>query len=329
MKKILCLAGMLALVAAFGALSFGAGRTFTNNTGGPVTGIRITFSDMVWITSYDRALFPTQDPVGVASEITFSGGQLPSLGQFRIAWGEEYATVLLYNWISGSGSSSHVEYPTAFGIDYAHPEKYLPQGEQSKISNPAMLDSLRGREKSLAHLGEIYQWLHREFSFYSAGGATIGKVTGDDLLASRRLRGCTDCTLVYAAVVRELGYPALMVGGLNIEWIQRFQKGEQGGIVGHAFVEVFLIDRWILIDSTNGPYVESGYDPANPALRDPRGSYYGVSSTGYRVMSKGVDTRACGIHSTEENSQAALSFARRVDVTSVTYPAYVWKTFAG
>ena len=142
MKKILCLAGMLALVAAFGALSFGAGRTFTNNTGGPVTGIRITFSDMVWITSYDRALFPTQDPVGVASEITFSGGQLPSLGQFRIAWGEEYATVLLYNWISGSGSSSHVEYPTAFGIDYAHPEKYLPQGEQSKISNPAMLDSL-------------------------------------------------------------------------------------------------------------------------------------------------------------------------------------------
>ena len=328
MRKLLSFAGMVGLVAALGLVSLAASRTFTNDTGGPVTGIRITFSEMVWITGYDKTVFPTQDPVGVVSEITFSGGQLESLGQFQVTWSEEYATVLSHNWLSGSGSSSRVQYPTAFGINYAHPGWHLAQGEQSQISNPAVLDSLRGREKSLAHLGEIYQWLHRRFTGYSAGGATIGKATVDQLLASRRLGGCHDYALVYAAVARELGYPALMVDTANVEWIKRFQKGEQGPHVGHVFVEVFLIDKWVLVDPTGGPYVENGYDPTKPAFREAGGGDYGGASNGYYAMWKGIDTRACGVHSNEDNTHAMDSFARQVDVTTVTYLAYVWKVFA-
>jgi len=328
MRKLLSFAGMVGLVAALGLVSLAASRTFTNDTGGPVTGIRITFSEMVWITGHDKTVFPTQDPVGVVSEITFSGGQLESLGQFQVTWNEEYATVLLHEWITGSGAPSSSRYQTAFGIDYAQPEKYLAQGEQSQISNPAVLDSLRGREKSLAHLGEIYQWLHRRFTSYSAGGATIGKATVDQLLASRRLGGCHDYALVYGAVARELGYPALMVDTANVEWIKRFQKGEQGPHVGHVFVEVFLIDKWVLVDPTGGPYVENGYDPTKPAFREAGGGDYGGASNGYYAMWKGIDTRACGVHSNEDNTHAMDSFARQVDVTTVTYLAYVWKVFA-
>jgi len=36
-------------------------------------------------------------------------------------------------------------YQSAFGIDYGHPEKYLAQGEQTRLSNPAIIDSLRGQ----------------------------------------------------------------------------------------------------------------------------------------------------------------------------------------
>jgi hypothetical protein len=100
------LVSSVVLVLAFSVLSLAATRTFTNNTGGPVNGIRITFSDMVWITSYDKVLFPTQEPAGVASEIAFGSGQLPNLGQFTIAWSETYASVVHFTWLSGSGSAS-------------------------------------------------------------------------------------------------------------------------------------------------------------------------------------------------------------------------------
>jgi hypothetical protein len=93
-------------------------------------------------------------------------------------------------------------------------------------------------------------------------------------------------------------------------------------------VEVFLIDRWILIDSTNGPYVEQGYDPAAAAFREPGGGAYGGSSTGYYVMFKGIDTNAYGIHSNAELTQAMDALARRVDAGAMVYPAYAWKRFS-
>jgi len=106
MQRLVSSAGLVSLVLAFSVMSLAATQTFTNNTGGPVNGIRITFSDMVWITSYDKAVFPTQDPVGVVSEITFSGGQLANLGQFRVTWSEAYANVVSFTWLGGSGSPS-------------------------------------------------------------------------------------------------------------------------------------------------------------------------------------------------------------------------------
>jgi Transglutaminase-like superfamily len=316
------------IVATSVAVAFGASQMFTNNTGGPVTGIQITFSDMVWIASYDKTVFPVQDPVGVVSEITFSGGQLANLGQFVVAWGEAYASVISFTWIASSGIPSNPRYPTVFGIDYSHPAMYLTQGEQSLISDPAMFDSLRGRLNNLAHLGEIYRWLHSEFEPYSTGGATIGKVTVDQVLASRRLSGCHDFALVYAAVARELGYPALMVDTANVGWISRFRNGEQGPLVGHVFVEVFLIDRWILIDSTSGQYLGRGYDPAHPIFSEPGEGYYGGTSTSYCVMWKGADTRAYGINSNEELHCAMESFAQGVSLAIVAYPAYIWQVFA-
>ena len=52
--------------------------------------------------------------------------------------------------------TTSTSYPTAFGIDYAHPEDYLEQGEQSQISDTSVLDSLRSEEQNMAHLGDIF-----------------------------------------------------------------------------------------------------------------------------------------------------------------------------
>jgi hypothetical protein len=288
-----------------------------------VIGIHVTFSDSVRIATYDKAVFPTQSPKASSSEFAFSGGELQVGGRFKVSWGNEDVTVLSFEWTGVSSTAGGPQYSTAFGIDYSHPELYLAQGEQTRISNPAALDSLRGRQKGVAQLGAIYTWL-RKFETYSARGATIGKATVDEVLASHRLSGCHDFALIFAAVARELGYPAVMVDTASIDWIGRFQRGEQGSHVGHVFVEVYLTDRWILVDSTSGAYVERGYDPTNSVFRETQSG----SSVGYYVMFKGIDTNAYGIYSNSELTQAMDSLARNVDVSAIAYPAYQWKVFS-
>jgi hypothetical protein len=66
-----------------------------------------------------------------------------------------------------------VVYRPAFGIDYTQPQPYLAQGEQSRISDPSVLNPLRTSGQSMGHLGDIYRWLKREFTTYRAGGRTI------------------------------------------------------------------------------------------------------------------------------------------------------------
>lgn len=222
-----------------------------------------------------------------------------------------------------------VNYQMAFGINYARPEEYLAQGEQTQISNPALLDPLRTQEQSMAHLGDIYRWLQSEFTRNSAGGGTIGVVTVDQLLAERQLGGCHDYALVYAAVVRHLGYPAVMADSYSIAWIEQFQAGEPGRQhIGHVFVEVYLAGKWVLVDPTNGWYVEDGYDPADPVI-PLRGAIAGSSDEiyGFYVGRKGSDTWACGFTSVSELTQAMDELARQLDLEAIAYPEYVFEHF--
>lgn len=318
----------MALVSALGLPAAGVTQTFTNSSSGSVTGIRVVFSVSVRIASYDKAVFPNQDPTTESSEFTFSGGELQPGGKFKLSWTNEEASIESHEWLGGAGASGSPKYPTAFGIDYSQPQLYLAQGEQTRISNPAAIEWLRGKPSGLPQLGAIFEWL-RKFDAYSGGGVNIGKATVDEILSSRRLSGCHDFALVFAAVARELGYPAVIVETADVAWITHFRKGDEGPHVGHIFVEVFVTDRWILVDSTRGNYVDRGYDPSNPVFRAPGGGYYGGTTTGYYVMWKEVDTVASGIHSNEENTAAMDAFAAGVDPATVTYPRYTWKRFSG
>jgi hypothetical protein len=223
---------------------------------------------------------------------------------------------------------TRIYYQPAFGIDYAQPELFLEQGEQSQIPNPSVLDGLRAGEQSLENLGKIYHWLKSEFTPYKAGGRTIGVVTVEELLESRRLGGCHDHGLVYAAVARELGYPALMARTSSIAWMEGFQAGKKGPHIGHVFVEVFLDGRWVLIDSTNGWYVEEGYDPTDPVI-PLKGPIAGSNEEiyGFYVERKGIDTWGFGIHSPEESTKAMDELANRLDLGSIEYPEYTIQRF--
>ena len=214
-------------------------------------------------------------------------------------------------------------YSSAFGIDYGQPEKYLAQGEQTRLSNPAIINALRGKAPSLAHLGEIYFWIKREFTTWTAGGATIGVATTDQLMTERRLGGCHDWGLVYTSIARELGYPTVMIDAAGIAWAKRFRNGEKGGYAGHVFVEVFVGGKWVLIDSTNNWYVETSYDPVNAIVPLNMGN----EKEGMFVMRKGVDTRGYGIRSNSELTRLMEDSARTLKIESLVYPPYNFLRF--
>ena len=219
-------------------------------------------------------------------------------------------------------------YQAAFGIDYANPDQYLEPGEQTNISSPEVVDPLRSDEKSISHLQRIFQWLKKEFEPYSAGGNTIGVVTTDQLLEEGRLGGCNDHGLVYVAVARELGYPAVLVITNSIAWMELYQMGEAEQYVGHVFVEVYLDGRWVLIDSTNGWYVEEGYGPSNPVI-PLQGSIAGSSEEvfGFYVTNKGIDQWDMGIRSRSDRYVTMEEVASLIALESLEYPTYTFESF--
>ncbi|MBM3129174.1 MAG: hypothetical protein FJ009_11205 [Chloroflexi bacterium] len=220
------------------------------------------------------------------------------------------------------------QYTSAFGIDYGAPEKYLAQGEQTRLSNPKVIDALRGKPQSIAHLGEIHAWIRHGFSAYAAGGAWIGKITTDQLMTERRLSGCHDWGLVYASIARELGYPAVMIDASSIVLARELQAGKRMAWYGHVFVEVFVEGKWVLVDSTNNWYVDQGYDPANsiiPLKAVIPGS--DQNTYGYYVMRKGVDTWGYNIRSVTELNNLQSQTGLQLDLKKIAYPPYNLQRF--
>lgn len=224
--------------------------------------------------------------------------------------------------------AANQRYTSAFGIDYGQPEKYLAPGGQTHLSNPQVIDSLRGKPQSIATLGEIYFWIQRGFKPWSAGGATIGVVTVDQLFAERRLGGCHDWGLVYATIARELGYPAVMVDTMSIMWVKQVQSGQKVAYDGHVFAEVFVDGKWIIVDSTNNWYAENNYDPANPVIPLKGAIATGFNEdVGFYVMRKGVDSWGYGIRSNAELTRLMDESARQLNVAALQFPPYNFQRF--
>ena len=215
------------------------------------------------------------------------------------------------------------DYQPAFGIDYSQPDLYLEQGQQCINIDPEVAAGLDTGEQSFYQLTRIHFWLRQEFEHYSARGSTIGVATAAELIEEARLGGCHDYALVFISVVRELGYPAVFVDTVSLEWVRRVQEGTADSKFGHTFVEVFLDGSWILVDPTNGWFIRYGYEPGQPVipiegpLADSSQDLYG-----YVVQWKALDIWDAGMYEPQEYFEGMEEFARELDLGSVEYPDY-------
>lgn len=225
-------------------------------------------------------------------------------------------------------------YQPAFGIDYTHPSTYTLQGKQTVIKDISALERLQQKQRNntgadFTMLGEIFRWEKAGFQPVASGGRTIGVVTVEQLLKERRMGGCHDWALVYAAVARQLGYPAVIADAMSIAWAKDHVSGKKVSYLGHVFVELYVDRKWLLVDPTNNWVIADSYDPTNPVI-PLKGFIAGENNEtyGFYVMRKGLDSWDYGIHSNADLQTLMRNTANQVDLSSLKYPAYRFTRFS-
>lgn len=93
---------VLLTVVLVGGTALATSRALTNRSGSAATGVTITFSEEVRITSYDETVFPTQIPMSRGTTFTFSGGRLENGAAFSASWTPSAAEIVSAEWESAT-----------------------------------------------------------------------------------------------------------------------------------------------------------------------------------------------------------------------------------
>jgi hypothetical protein len=172
-----------------------------------------------------------------------------------------------------------------FGIDYRDTEQYLIPGEESDLSE-AYLEEIRSAigtpDDNIEDLLKVCHWINQNFAAEIAGGAMMGKNTVDELWEIKTFYGCHSLALIISSVLREFGFPAIMIETADVQWGYNYHNGSTQNFAGHVMSEVYVGGKWILLDN-NCTCVED-YNPLNPFI-----SEMNRPSAGYFVFAKGVD----------------------------------------
>ena len=176
------------------------------------------------------------------------------------------AAILIPILISGCAYCPGGRYPFDFNKFHDTPltpdvSAWLMGGEQGRITPRirAMAAEIRGRNRR----ERLYKAMRKIWQVFTYDG-WLNEVkfsrTADELYKSRVLGGCSDFALVEITLFRAVGIPARMILTANVDWMAKRKKDELVPVEGHSFIEVFLEDRWYLVDSTYR-WLYSAYDP--------------------------------------------------------------------
>jgi len=204
------------------------------------------------------------------------------------------------------------QYDFAFGIDYDQPEKYLIPGDMSEIDDTSWADireEIKIDSLNLDGILTVCHWMNRNFRFENAGGANIGSYQVNDLIESRTFYGCHSAALLISSVLRKLGYPVVMIETASILWAYEFVAETNQGMAGHVMSEVYVDDRWILVD--NNATCVPDYDCLNPFINTQSTDFY-YNRDGLFVIAKGVDIWGYGVQSHEDTHDLMINFAHNL-----------------
>ena len=184
-------------------------------------------------------------------------------------------------------------YDYSFGIEYYNTDLYRTPGTQSVLDDE-YLEEIRetlGISEysihSISGIMAICNWFNQNFTFIDAGGSMVGVNNVNELYEIKTFYGCHSAALVISSVLRGFGFPAVMIETASVGWAYAYYNNTSQGFVGHVMTEVYISDKWILLDN-DGSYIEY-YDSMNPFISTTTKGYP-YNQQGLFVYAKGIDT---------------------------------------
>ncbi|UCE98877.1 MAG: transglutaminase domain-containing protein [Planctomycetota bacterium] len=167
-------------------------------------------------------------------------------------------------------------------IDYSRPMDYvkLPAsiGDAKHIRTIAKQLKRQTPETTLRAIGE---WMSKNLSYDP--NIAYNWRNFDQIIEAGMLGGCADHSIVFGALSRACDIPTVWVKTMDYDWIRNFQRyGPIGSWRGHMFLEVYIQDRWVLLDA-QGMNLYEDYDPTSHFF--PGGRYaYDKGADPYEVI---------------------------------------------
>jgi len=209
----------------------------------------------------------------------------------------------------GENDKNHNKFPVK-NVDHSDPALFSPPTEQTRLSPDVVEQNkqLYPGENDMEKIKKIHAWVKENFEKYRGQGRMVAKQSAQQLYDGRKLSGCNDWGLLQTAMLRSVGFPVVFMNAANIDWAKKYRDDPSGsrGFHGHTFLEIYVDQRWILMDSTTGQYIED-YDFNDPIL------HIHKKRGGYFVYQKGLDHWTMGVRSIEDNEKIMKDFA-------LTYP---------
>lgn len=168
-----------------------------------------------------------------------------------------------------------------------NPSDFLTSGEQTKvdINIQEIADKIAdmGIDFVFSVLRIIHKSLKPDYSLESKRNLLRTR-TASEILKSGFSTGCTDYALLAIAIFRAKNIPAAYVETFSRRWLE----SDDEYIHGHIFVEIFIDNRWFIVDAEDA------------SIKD----WYNRSV----VCKKGLDSWDLGIKNILDLKKAAFEF---------------------
>jgi hypothetical protein len=161
------------------------------------------------------------------------------------------ALVLLASGFAGRAAGEEVPAPVFDRIDYAKPQQYLALdpsiGNVDRIRKVA--SGLKGKTPEET-LTAISRWMEGHLRYDPKWAYDWRDF--DRIVDNGKYGGCADHAVVFGALTRACGIPCVWVKTMDIDWIREFKmnRGKCSSWRGHVYLEVYLRDRWMLLDAS-------------------------------------------------------------------------------
>lgn len=127
---------------------------------------------------------------------------------------------------------------------------FLKQGDQTQITENILKIASEFSEEGLDLVAKIIKWIRKNLkpnNDKEIKDKVFRQRTAEQIIKDGYTTGCTDIGLVFAALARAKNIPTKYVETIRRKWME---SEDEDFIEGHVFAEVFLNDRWYIIDPT-------------------------------------------------------------------------------